>query len=174
VRGLDYYNLTVFEWITDALGAQGTVCGGGRYDPLPERMGGRPSASCGFAMGVERVIELLAQTDWGARAAPDVYLVHQSGPTASRAFLLGEQLRDAGLDVVYHAGDASMKSQMKKADASGAQYAVIVGAEEVAAGAAAVKALRATSPSAAFAAQRNVPVGELAETLVDALTDEQE
>jgi histidyl-tRNA synthetase len=174
VRGLDYYNLTVFEWITDALGAQGTVCGGGRYDPLPERMGGRASPSCGFAIGVERVIELLGQTDWGSRGPPDVYLMHQGGATAGHAFLVGERLRDAGLDVVYHAGDASLKSQMKRADASGAQYAVIVGADEVAAGAAAVKALRATDPSVAFAAQRIVPVGELAEALVGALTDNEQ
>jgi histidyl-tRNA synthetase len=174
VRGLDYYNLTVFEWITDALGAQGTICGGGRYDPLAERMGGRPAPSCGFAIGIERVIELLQQTQHGVRATTDVYVVHQGGATATQAFLVAERLRDAGLDVVFHAGDASLKSQMKKADASGAAYAVIVGADELAAAGATVKALRAVDATAAFAAQRIVPVDDLAEALVNALSDHEQ
>jgi histidyl-tRNA synthetase len=174
VRGLDYYNLTVFEWITDALGAQGTICGGGRYDPLAERMGGRPAPSCGFAIGIERVIELLQQTQHGVRATTDVYVVHQGGATATQAFLVAERLRDAGLDVVLHAGDASLKSQMKKADASGAAYAVIVGADELAAAGATVKALRAVDATAAFAAQRIVPVDDLAEALVNALSDHEQ
>jgi histidyl-tRNA synthetase len=173
VRGLDYYNLTVFEWITDALGAQGTVCGGGRYDPLIERMGGRPTPGIGFAMGIERVIELLAgsgQVDAAPRC--DAYVLHQGGATRARAFLAAERLRDAGLDVILHAGDASLKSQMKRADASGAEFAVIIGEAEAAADVAAVKALRATDPSVPFAQQRPVPLATLGETLAAALADE--
>jgi histidyl-tRNA synthetase len=170
VRGLDYYNLTVFEWITDALGAQGTVCGGGRYDPLIERMGGRPTPGIGFGMGIERVIELLAESGQ-VDTAPycDAYVLHQGGATQARAFLVAEQLRDAGLDVILHAGVASLKSQMKKADASGAQYAVIVGEAEAAAGAAAVKALRTAEAAAPFAQQQLVALDVLGETLVAAL-----
>jgi len=171
VRGLDYYNLTVFEWITDALGSQGTICGGGRYDTPIERMGGRPTPACGFALGIERVIELLreaGQGDAGVRA--DVYVLHQGGTTAQRAFLLSEAIRDGGLDVICHAGEASMKSQMKKADASGAEYAVIVGESGAAANAAMVKALRAGDASAPFSQQRIVPLDQIPDALVDALT----
>jgi histidyl-tRNA synthetase len=170
VRGLDYYNLTVFEWITDALGAQGTVCGGGRYDPLIERMGGRPTPGIGFGMGIERVIDLLrASGQVDTTPYCDAYVLHQGGATQARAFLVAEQLRDAGLDVILHAGVASLKSQMKKADASGAQYAVIVGEAEAAAGAAAVKALRAAEAAAPFAQQQLVALDVLGETLVAAL-----
>ncbi len=171
VRGLDYYNLTVFEWITDALGAQGTLCGGGRYDPLIERLGGRPTPGIGFGMGIERVIELVRESGTvTAAAGTDVYVLHQGGATQLQAFLLAERLRDAGLDVALHAGDASLKSQMKKADASGAEYAVIVGEAEAAAGAAAVKALRRTDAAAPFAEQRIVPLAEVPDALVDAMT----
>jgi histidyl-tRNA synthetase len=170
VRGLDYYNLTVFEWITDALGAQGTICGGGRYDPLIERMGGKATPGIGFGMGIERVIELLKLTGQ-VDTAPgcDAYVLHQGGATRQQAFLLAEQLRDAGLDVLLHAGDASMKSQMKKADASGAEYAVIVGESELANGTAAVKALRAGDGERAFAQQTAVPVDQLADALIEAM-----
>ena len=170
VRGLDYYSLTVFEWITDALGAQGTLCGGGRYDPLIERMGGKPTPGIGFGLGIERVIELLRETESvDVESTTDVYVLHQGGSTRTRAFLLAEQLRNAGLDVILHAGEASLKSQMKKADASGAEYAVIVGEEEAARDSAAVKALRAGA-SAAFAEQRIVPLDRIADALVEALS----
>ena len=170
VRGLDYYSLTVFEWITDALGAQGTLCGGGRYDPLIERMGGKPTPGIGFGLGIERVIELLRETESvDVESTTDVYVLHQGGSTRTRAFLLAEQLRDAGLDVILHAGEASLKSQMKKADASGAEYAVIVGEEEAARDSAAVKALRAGA-SEAFAEQRIVPLDRIADALVEALS----
>ena len=170
VRGLDYYSLTVFEWITDALGAQGTLCGGGRYDPLIERMGGKPTPGIGFGLGIERVIELLRETgSVDVNPTTDVYVLHQGGSTRTRAFLLAEQLRNAGLDVILHAGEASLKSQMKKADASGAEYAVIVGEEEAARDSAAVKALRAGA-SAAFAEQRIVPLDRIADALVEALS----
>ncbi|MCA3218122.1 MAG: histidine--tRNA ligase [Burkholderiales bacterium] len=170
VRGLDYYNLTVFEWITDALGAQGTLCGGGRYDPLIERMGGKPTPGIGFGMGIERVIELIKEAG-AAEACPaaDVYVLHQGGPTRTQAFLVAERLRDAGLDVVLHAGEASMKSQMKKADASGAQFAVIIGETELASGTATVKALRAGDASQPFARQATFALDALGDALVDGL-----
>ncbi|HPE00517.1 MAG TPA: histidine--tRNA ligase [Burkholderiaceae bacterium] len=162
VRGLDYYNLTVFEWITDALGAQGTVCGGGRYDPLIERMGGRPTPGIGFGMGIERVLELIREAgSAGAAPQPDAYLMHQGGATSTAAFLLAERLRDAGLAVVLHAGEASLKSQMKKADASGALFGVILGEAELAQGAAAVKALRAVAPEHPYATQQSVALTDL-------------
>jgi histidyl-tRNA synthetase len=170
VRGLDYYNLTVFEWITDALGSQGTICGGGRYDPLVERMGGKPTPSCGYAIGVERVIDLVRErgsADVVART--DVYVVHQGDATARAAFKLAERLRDDGLDVTYNAGASSLKSQMKRADASGAAFAVIVGEAELAQDAAAVKALRSTNEDAPFARQSTVPQAELGQALVAAM-----
>jgi histidyl-tRNA synthetase len=170
VRGLDYYSRTVFEWITDRLGAQGTICGGGRYDPLIEMLGGRPAPACGFAIGIERVIELMREAGATPRAADcDAYILHQGGATQSLAFRAAERLRDAGLNVILHAGEASLKSQMKRADASGAQYAVIVGESEAAEGKAAVKALRATADASPFAQQQSVPLGELGETLAAAL-----
>jgi histidyl-tRNA synthetase len=148
VRGMDYYNRTVFEWVTDQLGSQGTVCGGGRYDPLVEMFGGKPTPACGFAIGVERLLELMKAS--GEQFAPnqcDVYVVHQGDTAQLQAFVLAERLRDAGLDVVLHCASAnaggSFKSQMKRADASGAAYAVIIGEDEVAKGVAAVKAMRA-------------------------------
>jgi histidyl-tRNA synthetase len=170
VRGLDYYNLTVFEWITDALGAQGTLCGGGRYDPLIERMGGRPTPGIGFGMGVERVIELLRESGRVAPApACDVYVLHQGGATLPLALRAAELLRDAGLDVILHAGEASLKSQMRRADASGAEFALIVGEAEAAQQAAAVKALRARGAEAPFATQSVLPLAQLGDALVTAL-----
>ena len=166
VRGLDYYNLTVFEWITDELGSQGTLCGGGRYDTLIELLGGKPTPAIGFAIGIERVIECLTQSGQiDSSAQTDVYVVHQGGATARRAFLAAEQLRDAGLDVIFHAGEASLKSQMKRADASGAEFAVIIGETELASDAASVKNLRAPL-GGAKAEQRIVPLHLLADTLV--------
>jgi histidyl-tRNA synthetase len=143
VRGLDYYNLTVFEWVTDRLGAQGTVCGGGRYDGLFAQIGGKSAPAIGFAMGVERMIALLQDTGGGAVAdTQDVYLVHQ-GEVADRfAFTVAERLRDHGFSVVHHCGGGSFKAQMRRADASGAHVAVIIGDDEAAAREASVKPLR--------------------------------
>lgn len=148
VRGMDYYNRTVFEWVTDQLGAQGTVCGGGRYDPLIEMCGGKPTPACGFAMGVERLLELMKVG--GEQYVPnqcDVYLAHQGESAQLQAFVMAERLRSAGLDVVLHCASVSVgssfKSQMKKADASGAAFAVIIGEDETANAAATVKHLRA-------------------------------
>lgn len=171
VRGMDYYNLTVFEWVTDRLGTQGTICGGGRYDGLFELLGGKPTPACGFSIGVERVLALL-DGSIADDAACDVYVLHQGAATYDAALRSAEALRDAGLDVILHAGDASMKSQMKKADASGALFAVIVGVDELAEGTATVKALRADREDAPFARQQRVARDRLAERLVDALGEE--
>jgi len=140
VRGLDYYNLTVFEWLSPDLGAQAAVCAGGRYDGLLEHIGGKAAPACGFAIGIERLLALLA--DSGERVSPDVYLVNQGELAERFAFRVAEALRDAGFSVVQHCGAAGFKSQMKKADGSGAAVAVIVGDEEAQAGEAGVKALR--------------------------------
>jgi len=168
VRGLDYYNRTVFEWITEALGAQGTICGGGRYDGLFTLLGGKPTPACGFSIGVERVLELMG-TAGPQNDACDVYILHQGGATYGAALGAAERLRDEGLEVILHADAASLKSQMRKADASGAEFAVIVGEEELAADAAAVKALRSVPETAPFARQERVPLRAVAQRLVQAL-----
>lgn len=147
VRGLDYYGLTVFEWVTDRLGAQGTVCAGGRYDGLVEQLGGKPAPAVGFAMGVERLlllIETLGKVPAELSRQVDVYLVTLGTETQQAAIRLAEQLRDAlpGIRLVVHCGGGSFKSQFKKADKSGALYALILGEEEAAAGQVGFKPLR--------------------------------
>jgi histidyl-tRNA synthetase len=141
VRGLDYYNRTVFEFVSGSIGAQSTIAGGGRYDALFEQLGGKPTPACGFAFGVERV--LLAMQAAGARAEAevDVFLVHSGEAAQREAWRLAEQWRDKGRNVVLGAG-GSFKSQMKKADASGARFAVIIGEDEVAAKRVTLKPLR--------------------------------
>jgi histidyl-tRNA synthetase len=144
VRGLDYYNRTVFEWVTDRLGAQGTVCAGGRYDGLIEQIGGKPAPACGSAMGIERLLALMEMSGRPVPpVAPDVYVVRQGALADRHAETVAEALRDAGLAVVLHCGGGSFKSQMKKADASGARYAAIIGDDEAQAGELSLKPLRA-------------------------------
>ena len=145
VRGLDYYCHTVFEWVTDTLGAQGTVCGGGRYDGLVEQLGGKPSYAAGFSMGCERLVSMLidqgrAQDESGC----DVYLLMRGENSVPRAQQLAETLRDElpRLGLVVHAGGGSFKSQMRKADKSGARIALILGEAEIAANTVSVKFLR--------------------------------
>jgi len=137
VRGLDYYGLTVFEWVTDQLGAQGTVCAGGRYDGLVEQLGGKQAPAVGFAMGIERLlllIETLGKVPAELARQVDVYLVTLGDAAVTAGLRLAEQLRDAlpGLRLVVHAGGGSFKSQFKKADKSGALYALVLGENEVA------------------------------------------
>ncbi len=170
VRGMDYYNLTVFEWVTGRLGAQGTICGGGRYDGLFELLGGKPTPACGFSIGVERVLELMGTA--ADAAACDVYVLHQGADTYDAALDAAERLRDAGLDVILHAGEASLKSQMKKADASGAEYALIVGADELATGTVSIKALRDAAGAPVAGMQKQVPAAAAAQWLVEALSAE--
>jgi len=143
VRGLDYYNDVVYEWTTTRLGAQGTVCAGGRYDGLIEQIGGKPAPACGFAMGMERLLALLTDADTAAPARiVDVYLVHSGEAAGKFAWKVAETLRGKGLSVLFHCGGGSFKSQMRRADASGARFAVIVGDDEAAKQQIALKPLR--------------------------------
>jgi histidyl-tRNA synthetase len=145
VRGLDYYSRTVFEWVTDALGAQDAVCSGGRYDGLIEQLGGEPTPAIGFAMGVERVTELMQLAGSVAPpAAPDVYVVAVGEGPSRSAVALAEQLRDGlpGRRVQVNLGGGNFKAQFRRADRSGARYAVVLGEDELARGVATVKALR--------------------------------
>jgi len=164
VRGLDYYNLTVFEWITTELGSQGTICGGGRYDGLIELFGGKPAPAIGFAIGVERLIELARGSGiFAPAAACDVYVVHHGSvgnATTRQALLAAETLRSCGLEVIMHCCGGSFKSQMKKADASGAQVALIIGDDEVASGEVVLKSMRSQD------AQQRVPLTALAERVI--------
>ncbi|HEY9280771.1 MAG TPA: histidine--tRNA ligase [Eoetvoesiella sp.] len=165
VRGLDYYNLTVFEWVTDLLGAQGTVCGGGRYDGLIELLGGRSAPAVGFAIGMERLLDLCTQFNTQA-AQPEcqVYMTYQSDDAQRLAATLAEQMRDAGLKVIVHAGSSSFKSQFKRADASGAKVAVILGADELSNQMASIKWLRAEGLENQ-AQQETVPLDQLVQEL---------
>jgi len=159
VRGLDYYNRTVFEWVTTRLGAQGTICAGGRFDGLIGQIGGKPAPACGFAMGIERLLALLQEDGMQSPpAAPDVYLAHQGETADVLAGTVAEALRDAGLKVVLHCGGGSFKAQMKKADSSGAACAVIIGDDEAAASAATLKPLRG-------GAQQLVALADLAQQI---------
>lgn len=142
VRGLDYYNRTVFEWVTSKLGSQGTIAGGGRYDSLVQSLGGKETPACGFGIGLERVFLLMQECGIEARNSPDVYLVNVGDIASKAALTVAEALRDSGLSVNLHAGGGSFKSQMKKADQSGAPYALILGDDEVAANEVCLKPLR--------------------------------
>ena len=133
VRGLDYYNRTVFEFVSSDIGAQSTIAGGGRYDALFEQLGGKPTPACGFGMGIERVLLTLEAAKVTAAQQPDAFVVHAGESAEVVAWKVSEKLRDAGLDVVLGAG-GSFKSQMKKADTSGARYAVIIGEAEAESG----------------------------------------
>ena len=147
VRGMDYYNLTVFEWTTDRLGSQGTVCGGGRYDTLIEQLGGKPAPAVGWGLGIERLLLLIEAVGVEAPVAgTDVFAVVPSPEASAQALVVCEALRSLGVSVVMHAAGSeawgSMKSQFKRADASGARHALIFGADELARGEAALKNLR--------------------------------
>jgi len=169
VRGLDYYNRTVFEWVTTRLGAQGTVCAGGRYDGLVEQLGGKPAPAAGFAMGVERLLALWR--DGGGeveRALPDVYVVHLGEQAPRLAFRAAEALRGYGFAVLTHCGGGSFKSQMKKADASGAQLAVVIGDDEAAAGEVGLKPLRGPG------GQQRVALEVLGDVVAECLFTEEE
>ncbi|MGD2172753.1 MAG: histidine--tRNA ligase [Gammaproteobacteria bacterium] len=169
VRGLDYYCHTVFEWVTDTLGAQGTVCGGGRYDGLVEQLGGKPNHAAGFSMGCERLVAmLLDQQRAPAERGCDVYLLMRGEHSIARAHRLAEALRDRmpRLELVVHAGGGSFKSQMRKADKSGASIALILGESEIAAGTVAVKFLRAER------AQEEISQADIAARLESLLENE--
>jgi len=141
VRGLDYYNRSVFEFISGAIGAQSTIAGGGRYDALFAELGGKPTPACGFGMGIERAVLAMQAAKVEAPSGPDAFVVHAGEGAEVMAWRISEQMRDAGLAVVLGAG-GSFKSQMKKADASGARFAVILGDAEVQSGQVSLKPLR--------------------------------
>ncbi|WP_405224167.1 histidine--tRNA ligase [Lentisalinibacter sediminis] len=166
VRGLDYYTRTVFEWVTDALGAQGAVCSGGRYDGLVEHLGGAPTPAIGWALGMERLVALFEE-EGGAEpdGTPAVYVVAVGETAAATAFALAERLRDGlpGRVVEVNAGGGSFKSQLKRADRSGARYAVVLGESEIAAREAGLKPLRTDE------AQQSVAFDELAAVLAERL-----
>lgn len=156
VRGLDYYSITVFEWVTDQLGAQGTVCAGGRYDQLVEQLGGKPTPAIGFALGLERLVELLSAKEEIINQ-PFVYMVMLGEKAQQYGFLLAEKLRDAlpSLKLLVNCGEGSFKSQFKRADKSGAKFAVIIGDDEVLSELISVKYLREDKP------QQQMSVAEL-------------
>ena len=165
VRGMDYYNLTVFEWVTERLGAPLTICGGGRYDTLVEQLGGKPAPGVGWALGMERLLLLL--TEVGAEppaVVPDAYAIVPSAAALPWAMVVVDALRAAGIAVVLHAagkdGPSSMKSQFKKADASGARHALVFGADELALGMVGLKPLRAVE--GAVASQTLRPLADAA------------
>lgn len=167
VRGLDYYSHTVFEFITDELGAQGTLCGGGRYDGLFELLGGKPTAAVGWGMGVERVLELLKeQGQFNAGAVLDAYAIVPDAEALPVVMQCLQTLRASGVSVQMHAGTGdgmgSMKSQFKRADASGARHALIFGADELAQNVVTVKSLRDGS-----GLQRSMPLGDAARWATD-------
>ncbi len=162
VRGLDYYNKTVFEWVTDQLGAQGTVCAGGRFDGLVAQLGGRETPALGFAMGIERLVLLLQQqVEVSVNVAPHIYLIMAGEGTSQAGLMLAERLHDVDsrLRIRSHCGGGSFKSQFKRADKSGAQLALILGEDEVASEVVAVKDLRQGEE------QKNVDWNELGDFL---------
>lgn len=168
VRGMDYYNLSVFEFVTTSLGAQGTVCAGGRYDGLIAQIGGKPAPAVGWALGVERILELLkAQNLLPAAPAPDCYAIVPQAQGQAQVMQALRVLRQAGVTVQMHAGgpdgQGSMKSQFKKADGSGARYALIFGESELAAGQVAVKPLRADLPAGGVTEQTLLPLADAAQ-----------
>lgn len=164
VRGLDYYVRTVFEWTTQDLGAQGTVCAGGRFDGLVAQLGGKPTPAIGFALGMERLVELMSQQQIpGDNMDPDVFMVMAGDGAQTRGMAVAEELRDAGLQVQCNCNGGSFKAQMKRADRSGARYAVILGDDEIAANNATVKPLRHEAP------QQQIAMGAVTGFLVEQL-----
>jgi histidyl-tRNA synthetase len=160
VRGLDYYNRTVFEWLTDALGAQGAVCSGGRYDGLVEKLGGRPTPAIGWAMGVERLVMLYEACGGQVPVSvPDVYIVAVGDAAEALGLRLAEQFRDrfAGHRIELNLDGGSFKSQMKRADKSGAQFALVLGEDEVEKRQAGVKPLRSSDEQASVALDDLMP-----------------
>ena len=160
VRGLDYYSQTVFEWVTDTLGAQGTICAGGRYDGLIEQLGGQPTPGVGFAMGMERLVAMLAARGaTGADQTPDAYLILVGEAAQQQGLALAEQLRDQvpGLRLRMHCGGGGFKAQFRRADHSGARFALILGEDEARSGSIALKPLREAQGE-----QRSLPQNQLA------------
>ncbi len=165
VRGLDYYNRTVFEWITDSLGAQGAVCGGGRYDALVEQLGGKSTPAVGFAMGLERLVSLLVDLDQENLKKPDIqlYLARMGEKAEIKALLIAEDLRNIfpGLKILTHCGTGNFKKQLKKADKSGAKLCLILGDDELSENKVTVKFLREQRE------QQQIAINQLSQWLAD-------
>lgn len=162
VRGLDYYSRTVFEWVTDELGAQSAVCAGGRYDALVEMLGGKETAAVGFAIGLERIVELMKiQSSPYEEMLPEAYIVFVGAEAESVGVDLAEQLRHQGLRVITHCGGGSLKSQMKKADKSGAKFTLLLGDEEIANGTVTVKDMSGEK------GQVSLPINDVAENIIN-------
>ncbi|MFK8068311.1 MAG: histidine--tRNA ligase [Gammaproteobacteria bacterium] len=162
VRGLDYYSKTVFEWITDQLGAQGTVCGGGRFDGLIEHFGGKETPAIGFAMGLDRLVELLKDNGQKVTSPSDVYLITVGEQAIQRGLVLAEKLRDQipELKLLSNCGGGSYKAQFKRADKSGARYAIILGDDEITNGTVSIKDLHEGN-------QKTIDQKNIAKFLVD-------
>jgi len=161
VRGLDYYSKTVFEWVTDQLGAQGTICAGGRYDGLVQQLGGRETPAAGFAMGIERLLALLEDAGKSVDSAPDIFVILQGDRAQLEGQSIVESIRDQLTDKIIqtNCGGGSFKSQFKKADKSGARIALLIGEDEINNHTVSVKPLREDT------AQTTVALDELVATL---------
>ena len=164
VRGLDYYGLTVFEWVTEKLGAQGAVCAGGRYDDLVEQLGGKAMPAVGFALGIERLVELVS-LEQNIVITPDIYFIMVGGEAEQKGLLLAEKLRDELPDVclITNCGAGNFKTQFKRADKSGARIALVFGDDEIERNVIAVKYLREDKP------QESIAVAKLVEFLTNIL-----
>jgi histidyl-tRNA synthetase len=176
VRGLDYYNNTVFEWVTEDFGAQSTVCAGGRYDGLVEQLGGAATPAFGFALGMERLIQILqeqASETLAGKSCAQVYIISSGDGCRAKALQVAQELTAAGIKVQTHCGDGSIKNQFKKADKSGAALAVVIGEAELEKSVASLKALRGTLASSGSAsetmAQQEVPYDQLLDAVTRAL-----
>lgn len=148
VRGLDYYTKTVFEWVTNELGAQGTVCAGGRYDGLIEQLGGKPTPALGFALGVERMVLLMQKIESLSEKGPDIYFMTEGEKSLQKGLQLADHIRDAlpTWQILFHCGGGNLKNQFKKADKSGARFALILGEQELATQSISLKSLRENIP----------------------------
>lgn len=168
VRGLDYYTRTVFEWVTDKLGSQSAVCSGGRYDGLVEQLGGRPTPAIGWALGIERIVDLMRAEGWSSSGdVPDVYVVGVGDEARRICFGAAERLRAEidGIEISMGSASGGFKSQLRRADRSGAKFALIAGEEEIANGTLGLKPLRDESP------QQSLPLDELVAALGTALAE---
>jgi len=167
VRGLDYYSRTVFEWITDELGAQSAVCAGGRYDALVAMLGGKETPAIGFAIGLERIVELLKGQDAPyIEQSPDLYMVFIGDEAEQKGLMLAEQLREDGISAIAHCGGGSLKSQMKKADRSGARFTLLLGEEELASNKVVIKDMSGLSE------QVSVEIDQLAAYMINLVSNQ--
>ena len=171
VRGLDYYNLTVFEWKHEILGAQSTVCGGGRYDNLSELVGGKPTPAFGFAVGMERLIDLIQEENaLSVQSDLDLYIVHMGEQAKRKALIFAENIREIGLKIKVELTDATIKTQMKRAGLSGASFVAIFGDSELELGCVTIRSLNLDFNQNRLS-QKSVPLESVADFLLDSLNN---